>query len=172
MADGNKVSEGSNQASLGAANIERVRKFIAGHEAKDPVALMQFVTEDTLFEMPFNEGGIVADGHFRTFKGVKELDAFFKGVVMSFAADDHMRLEGVNMSIANEGRTIFVECRGGARMKSGRQYRNRYLMRFDFRDGKILRLREYYNPIATAYAFERLLAGRYTLDSLDPPAAT
>jgi ketosteroid isomerase-like protein len=66
---------------------------------------------------------------------------------------------------------VFVECHGSGRMHNGRKYRNRYVMRFDFKDGKILRLREYFNPIPVAYVYDRPLAGRYRLDRLDVAVA-
>jgi ketosteroid isomerase-like protein len=159
MSDGAAVSEG-------ARNIALVRQYLAAFEAKSKDDVMQFMTEDTVIEMPFNEGGLVEDDSFRKFSGLEELDRFFGGVMQAFAPDDHIRMDYLDLSEANDGRTIFLECRGGARMSNGRTYRNRYCMRYDFRDGKIVRLREYYNPIATAYSFDRLLAGRYRLESL------
>jgi ketosteroid isomerase-like protein len=160
MSDKGKVTESERNAAL-------IRDYLAAHEAKDKAALMGFVTEDTQIEMPFNEGGKVADGYFRKFSGLQALSQFFDAVVAAWAPDDHIRIADIEMSDTNEGRTIFLECRGGGRMSNGRMYSNRYVMRFDFRNGKILRLREYYNPIATAYAFDRVLAGRFKVDSLD-----
>jgi ketosteroid isomerase-like protein len=158
MSNEGAVSEGSRNEAL-------VRKYLAAFEAKDKDALMDFVTEETAIEMPFNEGGLVDDGEFRRIAGVSALSKFFDGVMTAFAPGEHVKMDYLDISHANDGRTIFLECRGGAPMSNGRTYRNRYCMRFDFKDGKILRLREYYNPIATAYAFDRVLAGRYRLDS-------
>jgi ketosteroid isomerase-like protein len=144
-----------------------IRAYMAAHEAKDKAALMSFITEETRFEMPFNEGGKVGDQDFRKFSGLAALSKLFDGVVAAFAPDDHIHMHDIEMTEGNGGSTIFVECTGGGRMSNGRTYQNRYVMRYDIRDGKILRLREYYNPIATAYAFDRLLAGRFTVTSLD-----
>jgi ketosteroid isomerase-like protein len=157
---------GNSTESDGRRSVELAMKYVEATEARDKAALMQLVTEDSLFEFPFNEGGIVADGHFKRFKGLKELDQFFQALTTAFDADG-VRIVDRDVSIANEGRTVFLECGGRGRLTNGRPYRNRYMMRFDFKDGKILRFREYFNPIPVAYAYERLLAGQFKLDSLD-----
>jgi hypothetical protein len=36
-----------------------------------------------------------------------------------------------------------------------------------FADGKIAHVREYYNPIVSAYGFRRLIAGQFYLETLD-----
>ena len=53
-------------------------------------------------------------------------------------------------------------------MANGRTYRNRYVMRFVVEGGKVAHVREYYNPIVSAYGFRRPIAGQFYLDSLDP----
>jgi ketosteroid isomerase-like protein len=161
MAASSAEAEGDRNAAL-------VKKYIASIEAEDKAALMQLVTEDSVFEMPFNVGGVVEEGHFTRLKGLKDVDAYFAAMKANF---DRVRVAMIDMSKANEGRTIFLECKSDIQMRNGRIYRNRYVMRFDFEDGKIIRFREYYNPIPVAYAFERLLAGRYKLDSFDYPVA-
>jgi ketosteroid isomerase-like protein len=151
----------------GARNATLVRRYVEAFGAKSKDAILALVSDETVVEMPFNESGRVEDENMRAFSGIAELEAFFDGVMKVFAPDDHIKMDYLDISEANDGRTIFLECRGGARLGNGRTYRNRYCMRFDFRDGKIVRLREYYNPIATAYSFDRLLAGRFRLESLD-----
>ncbi len=47
-----------------------------------------------------------------------------------------------------------------------RDYRNRYVMRIDFAGHRIAHCREYYNPIQSAYAFRRKIAGQFMVDSL------
>jgi ketosteroid isomerase-like protein len=159
MSNDQAVSEGVRNANI-------VRQYLATFEKKDKDALMAFVTDETVIEMPLNESGLVEEENIRKFAGLEQLDKFFQGVVTAFAAGDHVTMDYMDISEANDGRTIFLECRGGARMANGRTYRNRYCMRYDFRDGKIMRLREYYNPIATAYSFDRLLAGQFKVETL------
>ncbi len=38
-------------------------------------------------------------------------------------------------------------------MANGRPYRNRYIFRFETKNGKITRIREYTNPVTSAIAF-------------------
>jgi ketosteroid isomerase-like protein len=155
--------------SVGDRNAALVKKYIDANEARDKAALMEFVTEDSLYEFPFNEGGIVEEGHFKRFKGLKELSAFFDALTTAFTLDEGVRVSDRDISIANDGNTIFLECTGSGRLTTGRLYKNRYVMKFDFKDGKIIHFREYFNPIQVAYAYDRLLAGRYKVDSLEPP---
>jgi ketosteroid isomerase-like protein len=162
MADQATAGEGGRNAAL-------VRRYVEAFGNKNKDTIMALVSDETVVEMPFNESGLVEDGNIRAFSGLAQLDAFFDGVMKVFAADDHIKMDYLDISEANDGRTIFLECRGGARLGNDRNYRNRYCMRFDFNDGKIVRLREYYNPIATAYSFDRLLAGRFRLESLGEP---
>jgi hypothetical protein len=39
-------------------------------------------------------------------------------------------------------------------------------MRFDFVGGKLKHCKEYYNPIQSAYAFGRKVAGKFTIEEL------
>ena len=39
-------------------------------------------------------------------------------------------------------------------------------MRFDLVGGKIKHCKEYYNPIQSAYAFGRKIAGQFTIETL------
>jgi ketosteroid isomerase-like protein len=147
-------------------NTALAMDYIRALEAKDRDALLTLMTDETLFEIPFSETGLVDDGHFKMFKGFQVLGALFESIKTNFLT---LRIFGIDMSVANGGQTIFVECRGEARIANGRSYVNRYIMRLDFEGRKISRIREYSNPIAMAYAFERPIGGRLKLNSLMMP---
>ena len=61
---------------------------------------------------------------------------------------------------------MFLETYGKLTMANGRDYRNRYVMKMVTADGLVAHVREYYNPIQSAYAFGRPIAGRLVLDEL------
>src|SRR3979411_788114 len=74
-----------------------------------------------------------------------------------------------DISVSADGSRVFVEGRGHLTMASGKTCRNRYVMRFDFVGGKIKHCKEYYNPIQSAYAFGRKIAGQFTIEALHRP---
>ena len=76
------------------------------------------------------------------------------------------RLSEAVVTMTVDGSRVFMEFRVHLTMKSGKEYRNRYVMRVDLVDGKVSRCKEYYNPIQSAYAFGRLVAGKHMLESL------
>jgi len=52
-----------------------------------------------------------------------------------------------------DGTTTFVQTRGDFRSADGRPYRNVYVFRFDWQDGKIVAWEEYANPITILRTF-------------------
>jgi len=64
----------------------------------------------------------------------------------------------MELTVNPDGSRLFLEKRGHLIMTSGKHYKNRYVMRFDFEEGRIRHVREYYNPITSAFAFDRPIA--------------
>ncbi len=50
-----------------------------------------------------------------------------------------------------DGRRVFVEALGDM-VLNGKPYRNRYVLRFDLKGGKITGMKEYLNPVTSAIA--------------------
>jgi ketosteroid isomerase-like protein len=71
-----------------------------------------------------------------------------------------------DLAVSADGSRVFFEGRGHLTMSGGKIYRNRYVTRFDFVGGKIKPCKEYYNPIQSAYAFGRKIAGQFTIETL------
>lgn len=142
--------------ALAAADVtvaERVvQKFFRTALAKDRAGTMELYTEDSVLEIPFNESGRTEEGAFRRYSGLAELAKFTDA---SHAAEGTMGASDIEMHRVEGGDTIFVESRGNIVMSSGREYRNRYVFRFDIEGDKIRRLREYYNPVTSGLAFGR-----------------
>lgn len=61
---------------------------------------------------------------------------------------------------------MFLETYGKLTMANGRDYRNRYIMKMITENNMVKHVREYYNPIQSAYAFGRPIAGHITVESL------
>ncbi len=134
-----------------------VKAFFRAIAARDMAALGQAVTDDAVYEMPFSESGSTAPGLFRRFEGRDAVVEFWEktsgGGIASLPPED------VELSITADGGRLFIEQRGDMTMPDGKPYRNRYVFRFDIRDGRISHVREYINPIISAYAFSRPVAG-------------
>jgi ketosteroid isomerase-like protein len=57
-------------------------------------------------------------------------------------------------TISADRRTVFVEVRGDMVLGTSTQYRNRYVIRFDLRDGLITGMSEYMNTVTATQAIE------------------
>jgi ketosteroid isomerase-like protein len=143
---------------------ELIRHWWTTVRAKDLDGLQEILSDDIVIELPFNESGRNEDGGFRRYVGIEQVRGFWS---TAFAAEGKSHgLTDVDITISADGRLVFVEARGHLTMASGKSYRNRYVFRFVFEAGKIIHVREYYNPITSAYAFGRAVAGKFMLDSL------
>jgi ketosteroid isomerase-like protein len=133
-----------------------VQRWFQTALAKDKPGTMALFTDDSVVEIPFNESGRTEEGAFRRYSGLSELEGFTDA---SHAAEGTMGAWDIEVSQIEGGETIFVESRGNIVMSSGREYRNRYVFRFDLDldRGTIRRLREYYNPVTSGLAFGRTI---------------
>ena len=156
-------AEGKALPDSAVSSAERVvQRFFLTALAKDKPGTMALYTADSVVEIPFNESGRTEEGAFRRYSGLAELTAFTEA---SHAAEGEMGAWDIELHRVEGGRTVFVESRGNIVMTSGREYRNRYVLRFDIEGDTILRLREYYNPVTSGLAFGRQI-GPGTVDQL------
>jgi ketosteroid isomerase-like protein len=126
------------------------RAFLTRMERKDKEGMLALLTDDSVMECVlgldgnnaprrFWEGMAAARDHYtRAFEDVESIE--FTEVALNQALDPTL---------------VFVEALGSMRMSNGRPYDNRYVFRFELRDGKIAMLREYCNPVTAAISFER-----------------
>lgn len=139
-----------------SASREVVRAFFRHIREKDVNGLLTLMSPDIVIEIPFSESGRTEDGYFRKFEGPEAVREFWLG---AFRAEGKSHgMSDVQASMSANGQHVFVEGRGHLTMTNGRSYRNRYVFRFELRDGKIKTLLEYYNPITAAHAFGRAIA--------------
>jgi ketosteroid isomerase-like protein len=143
---------------------DAVRAFLKAIAVSDMKSLAVAVTDDVIYEMPFSETGSTDPGGFRRYAGAAEVVEFWRG--MSGSGIKSASSEDVELSISGDGSRVFIEQRGNMTMPDGKPYRNRYVFRFDIRDGRVSHVREYLNPIISAYAFERPIANALMIKSL------
>lgn len=141
-----------------------VLAFFRSIGRRDMAALREVLTDDAVYQMPFCESGSTEPGDYRRFEGRDEVVAFWEQT--SGAGLKAAPPENVELSLAADGSRLFIEQRGNMTTADGRSYRNRYVFRFDIRDGRVAQVREYINPIISAYAFRRPIAGGLRVEAL------
>ena len=141
-----------------------IKAWFRALRAKDLAALPGMMTEDILVEIPFHESGKTDQASYRIYRGKAQVLEFwataFKAEGQSFGMSE------TDFTMTADGARAFLEGRGHLIMEDGKEYRNRYVMRFDIVDGRITHCKEYYNPIQSAYGFGRKVAGQFLLETL------
>jgi uncharacterized protein len=141
-----------------------LKRYFQTLRARDLEALAALMTDDVVVEIPFNESGKTDEGAFRVYRGRDQVLGFW---ATAFKAEGESHgLTETDITVSADGSRVFIEGRGHLTMASRKTYRNRYVVRFDIVGGKIKHCKEYYNPIQSAYAFGRPVAGRFTIEAL------
>jgi ketosteroid isomerase-like protein len=147
-----------------ATTLAALKSYFRALRGKDLETLRTLMTDDVVTEIPFGESGKTDEGSFRVYRGMDQVLDFW---ATAFKAEGKSHgMTETDITVNADGSRVFIEGRGHLTMASGRTYRNRYVMRFDFVRGQIKHCKEYYNPIQSAYAFGRKIAGQFTIDAL------
>lgn len=144
-----------NDPALRLAAKAAVARFYVAIGRRDMDALREALTPDAVYEFPFSENGSSDAAECRHFVGPDAIIAFWRDTLshdMRFGP-----LEDVDLSILADGSRLFIEQRGDIMLADGTSYRNRYIFRYDIREGRIAHVREYINPVISARAFGRPL---------------
>ena len=134
-----------------------ILRFFKAVAAGDMASLAESVTNDVIYELPFSETGSTEPGSFRQHVGREAVVAFWQATTSS--GIQSAAPEDVEFSLTADGSRAFLEQRGNLTMPDGKRYRNRYVFRFDITGGRVSHVKEYFNPIISAYAFGRPIAG-------------
>ncbi len=120
----------------------RTRQFIQAVEQEDMAAVSALVDPEATLVLKM------------TLTGEQEPDMIFEGreqilgyVQSNFDAMETIRFINQRITVSRDGRTSFVEADGDFVSADGRPYRNVYVFRFDWCDGRIIGSAEYANPI-------------------------
>ena len=129
-----------------------VNRFFAALEARDIQALADMFTEDITNTLPYVATGDTSPAAMRRFEGRRAVLAYFNGAAERIA---QVAFRDAEITFGGDGRTVFVENHGDMVLPDGRPYRNRYVWRFEIENGQITGIREYFNPVTAAAAFNR-----------------
>jgi len=147
-----------------ARALATLRSWHLGIETGDFALLESLMHEDIVIELPFNESGRTEAGFYRVYEGIPACIEFWR--IASTFEGEMRPFTDMDLTVNPNGSRIFLEARGDITMQSGTEYRNRYVLRVDFVGGKVRRYREYYNPITSAHAFGRPIAGQFMIENL------
>ena len=117
------------------SNLDTVRTMLACFSAGDPAGQLEHCTDDVVYEAPYY-------GLER--RGKDQLAAMLAAV--------QERFDDVSYVIVGDFPTVdpdlvIVEVQGDNRVRGGEQrYQNHYIMFLHFRDGLVVRWREFSNP--------------------------
>lgn len=147
-----------------ARALATLRAWHLGIENSDLPLLESLMHPDIVIQLPFSESGRTEEGHYRVYKGKAACVEFWR--VASTFEGESRPFTDMDLTVNPDGSRLFLEMRGDITMQSGVEYRNRYVLRVDFEDGRIRGYREYYNPIISAHAFGRPIAGQFKIERL------
>ena len=145
-----------------ARTLAVLRAWEQAIETKDLALIESLMHENIVIELPFSESGRTDPGQYRVFKGIAACLEFWR---VAFSLEGEIRpFSDLDLTLNPDGSRLFLEMRGDLTMQSGAEYRNRYVVRMDILDGKVVWNREYYNPIVSARAFGRPIAGQFMIE--------
>jgi ketosteroid isomerase-like protein len=120
----------------GMSNLATVREMLACFSAGDPEGQLRHCAADVVYEAPYYD---LPDRH-----GVDELRAMLGAVTDRFEEVSYVIVDDFP---AADPDLVIVEVRGDNLVRgSTRRYRNHYIMFLYFRDGLVVRWREFSNP--------------------------
>jgi ketosteroid isomerase-like protein len=126
-----------------------INDWLTAQARKDRPALAAMIAEDAVFEYPFDRSGKTEAGSWRVFRG---RDAVLKNYIdVAFARLNPIGWTEREITVSAKGKRVFVEALGDMAI-NGVPYRNRYVLRFDIKDDRIVHMKEYLNPVTSAIA--------------------
>ncbi|GGP71284.1 nuclear transport factor 2 family protein [Saccharothrix coeruleofusca] len=118
--------------------------FFTATESKSPEVLEPLLAPDVVMEVPLTAHGALEP--VDRFEGKAALLDWLRSGTTAFDL-----ISWHDKEFFADGTTVFVECRGEmTQAVTGKPYRNRYVFKFEVRDGLIRRIREYSNPVTVA----------------------
>jgi ketosteroid isomerase-like protein len=134
------------------ATAERTERFIRAFERRDVRTLTPMIDPRATLVHPITFSG--EQQPEARFVGREQVLGYFRGAFALMSRIDFVR---ERISVVAGGRTSFVQADGNFTTADGRPYNNVYLLRFAWRDGRIVYGEEYYNPVTFSETFGRPL---------------
>lgn len=123
-------------------------RFLDLLEAGDRKEVSEMLSARVTWTTPMTATGILDDAD-----RIQGMEAFESRLSTIEAMMQSARFVDRRVTTSADGTTTFVQTRGDFRTADGRPYRNVYVFRFDWQDGKLVTCEEYANPITILRAF-------------------
>jgi ketosteroid isomerase-like protein len=123
-------------------------RFLDLLEAGDREGIGAMLDPDVVWSTPMTTSGDPGDA-----ERIEGTAAFFARARAIAGLNRSVRFADRRVTTSADGATTFVQTQGDFRTSDGRPYRNVYVFRFDWRDGRIVSWDEYANPITILRAF-------------------
>ena len=145
------------EVSNSQANTSKavVSAFFSTKENHDLAGLAALFADNMVYTFPMPASGaqenwFVYDGKEAPVEYQrKNLDAF-----------SQLKMRDMQVTVSEDGNTVFVESRGDYVSKIGKPYKNVYVMKFVLEGDKIVKAFEYANPVTYAMLAGLPIAGR------------
>lgn len=124
------------------------REYLRALAAHDKRAIFAIIADDFVLEVPMNLSG--TNDLSDSWRGLEAAEANYE---TAFRIIEETAYADLEITPGRDPDIAFAEVHGAMTMANGRPYRNRYVFRFDTKNGKITRIREYANPVTSAIAF-------------------
>jgi ketosteroid isomerase-like protein len=123
-------------------------------EAREQDSVVAMLESDITWTTPMTATGDADDAEV-----IEGREAFRARLALLGAMISSVRFTDRRVTVDGPGTTTFVQARGDFRTAAGRPYRNTYVFRLDWRDGRIRSWEEYANPVTVLNAFPELASG-------------
>lgn len=130
------------------ALVERAMKAV---EDKDLDAMDSLVDDNVSLIQPLTFSGSVEQSEMRSFEGKQAVRTFLQGLFTNFKT---IKFTNVRMFTTQGEEHVFVQ-KNSRFIVAGNDavYQNTYVMKYEFKDGKIVKIYEYFNPVPIAEMF-------------------
>jgi ketosteroid isomerase-like protein len=133
-----------------AAEIaDQTNRFLDHLETGDRASMAEMLDDQVVWSAPMSVGG---DGDGEPARG---REAFGSRLGSISTLMRSAKFTDRRITASADATTTFVQTKGDFVTADGRPYRNVYVFRFDWRDGKIVSWEEYANPITIIQTFPR-----------------
>jgi ketosteroid isomerase-like protein len=134
------MSTTTTDTDLVRSNIALLRRHLDAINSWDFATMRDILHPDISLELPF-----VIEPFPKVTQGIDEVMAFMESVP-EFAEAENLHDFEIH-AFADDPNELVAEYRSDMTLKSGREYRNSYVVRATVKDGKLIRFREHFDSI-------------------------
>jgi len=129
-------------------NVAKVKAVFTALERRDITGIPELIDDNASLAIPFPPSCNTDPEAAPRFNGKQAVLGYINGVLANFK---QIRFYDLELTESKDGNTIFAEAKSDFIMaRNDAPYRNIYVFRFDFANGKVTKVLEHANPIPAA----------------------